>query len=87
MSEDNDKNQIQAIPDEGTDQNDTEDNQVAVSYELNEPRWSVVTFEKCAARSLTYDEAFQVLERLRQEKEAGLCIVTDDAASRISPEQ
>ncbi|MEZ5427814.1 MAG: hypothetical protein R2747_16210 [Pyrinomonadaceae bacterium] len=53
------------------------------SSELNEPRWSVVTFEKCVARGLTYDEAFQKMEELRKENLSGLCILTDEAAARI----
>jgi len=52
--------------------------------ELNEPRWSVVTFESCAARNLTYDEAAEKLKKLKAEKIPGLCIVTDAAAERIS---
>lgn len=51
--------------------------------ELNEPRWSVVTFERCAASGLTYDEATRELEKLLDKKISGLCIVTDEAAQRI----
>ena len=51
--------------------------------ELNEPRWSVVTFELCAASNLTYAEAAQELEKLYAKKIAGLCIVTDEAAEKV----
>jgi hypothetical protein len=51
--------------------------------ELNEPRWSVVTFERSVANNLTYDKAAQELEKLHAKKIAGLCIITDEAAERI----
>jgi len=54
------------------------------SSELNEPRWSVVTFESCAASRLTYQQAAQKLRELAAKKVSGLCIVTDDTAARIS---
>ena len=52
------------------------------SSELNEPRWSVVTFETCAASGLTYDEAAAKLKKLATKKVSGLCIITDEAANR-----
>jgi len=51
--------------------------------ELSEPRWSVVTFERCAASNLTYGEAIQELEKLQAQQTSGLCIVTDEAAQRV----
>lgn len=54
------------------------------SGEIGEPRWSVVSFETIAARSLTYAEAAKKLKQLEAEKVSGLCIVTDEAAARIS---
>ncbi|MCY7344639.1 MAG: hypothetical protein LH614_00305 [Pyrinomonadaceae bacterium] len=51
--------------------------------ELSEPRWSVVSFEKCAAGNLTYAQAERKLAELAAEKVSGLCIITDEAASRI----
>ena len=53
------------------------------SSELNAPRWSVVSFEKCIAGNLTYAEASEKLFELDAEKISGLCIVTDEAAQRI----
>lgn len=53
------------------------------SSELNEPRWSVVTFESCAASNLTYTEAAAKLKNLEAEKVSGLCIVTDEAAAKV----
>ncbi|HEY0429054.1 MAG TPA: hypothetical protein VGC76_14835 [Pyrinomonadaceae bacterium] len=54
------------------------------SSELNEPRWAVVSFEKTVAGNLTYAEAEQKRQQLENEKVAGLCIITDEAAARIS---
>ncbi len=52
--------------------------------ELAEQRWSVVTFESRAAAGLTYDEAIQKLDKLREENKFGLCIITDEAAERVN---
>jgi hypothetical protein len=52
--------------------------------ELLEPRWSVITFESCAVRGLNYDEATTWLNKLKTQGLSGLCIVTDEAAERIS---
>ena len=57
------------------------------SSELAEQRWSVVTFESRAASGLTYDEAVQKLDELREENKFGLCIITDEAAERVKSEQ
>ena len=55
--------------------------------ELDSQLWSVVSFDKCEASGLTYHAA----AALMSEKEAagvyGLCIVTDEAASRIKPQE
>ena len=52
--------------------------------ELNEPCWSVVSFESVAVHGLTYAEARSWLEKLQKQNVVGLCIVTDQAASRFS---
>jgi len=52
--------------------------------ELSEPRWSVVSFESCAASSLTYEQATEKLAELEAQKVSGLCIITDEAAVRIN---
>jgi hypothetical protein len=54
------------------------------SSELNEPLWSVVTFETCAASGLTYEEAAAELKNLAAKKVSGLCIITDAAAAKIA---
>jgi hypothetical protein len=55
-----------------------------ISSELNEPRWSVVSFESVAVHGLPYAEARNWLEKLQKQNVSGLCIVTDEAAARIS---
>lgn len=52
--------------------------------ELREAFWSVVSFEKCEASSLTYPEAEQRIKELEAQNISGLCIVTDETAARIS---
>ena len=51
--------------------------------ELDLPEWSVVSFDACEGSGLTYHDA----AKLMAEKEAagvyGLCIITDEAASRV----
>ncbi len=58
------------------------ENEVVVS-ELNQPIWSVVSFEKCIKSSLTYDEALEEMNDLISQKISGLCIITDEAANRL----
>lgn len=55
-----------------------------VQSELSEPLWSVITFNECAASGLKYAEAVEFLKKLEAKKVSGLCIVTDEAAARMS---
>jgi len=50
--------------------------------ELEQPIWSVISFDRHEARGLTYDEALGKLQSLDREHVPGLCIVTDEAAGR-----
>ncbi|MDQ4121329.1 MAG: hypothetical protein M3209_07775 [Acidobacteriota bacterium] len=50
--------------------------------ELDQPRWSVITFSECAASGLSYAEATRLVEQM-QEEVPGLCIVTDEAARKM----
>ncbi len=50
--------------------------------ELDQPRWSVVTFNECAASGLSYAEATRLVEQM-QDEVPGLCIVTDEAARKM----
>jgi hypothetical protein len=52
--------------------------------ELDAPIWSVLSFARQEASGLTYDEAVRKCGELDAASVAGLCIVTDEAASRIS---
>lgn len=50
--------------------------------EINQPCWSVITYESVAVSGLTYREALEWVEKLQSQKVSGLCIVTDSAAGR-----
>ena len=51
--------------------------------ELDMPIWSVVSFDQCEFSGLNYGEAIARMTELESKKVPGLCIVTDDVASRI----
>ena len=51
--------------------------------ELVEERWAVISERGCEAAGLPHEEAAQLVRRLLEEKLSGLCVVTDDAASRL----
>jgi len=55
----------------------------AFASELDEPIWALVSFERCEATELTFNEVVQKLAELESQKIAGLCIVTSEAAARI----
>lgn len=57
---------------------------LAGGSELEEPRWSVISFDQREAGGLTYKQAAVLMSELDSHGVAGLCIVTDDAAARIS---
>ncbi len=61
----------------------TETQQNTVS-ELALKCWSVISFDKHEASGLTYPEAVHRLAELEHQRIAGLCIVTDEAASRLA---
>lgn len=48
--------------------------------ELGERRWAVISERGCEASGLVYEDAAQLVQRLRGEKVSGLCVVTDGAA-------
>ena len=60
----------------------TEKQETAQS-ELDMPIWSVVSFDVCEASGLTYHAAAQMMSEKEAAGVYGLCIVTDDAASRM----
>lgn len=51
--------------------------------ELDLPQWSVVSFDKLEGSGLNYSSAYDLLEELETRRVAGLCLVTDEAASRF----
>jgi hypothetical protein len=51
--------------------------------ELKEPLWAVITFEKCAAKDLTYTAAEEKLRELEAQNVSGLCIVTNEVAKKL----
>ncbi|HYP00570.1 MAG TPA: hypothetical protein VER76_10310 [Pyrinomonadaceae bacterium] len=52
--------------------------------ELREQRWSVVSERGCEASGVNYDEASQLVRRLRADKVHGLCVISDEAARRYN---
>ena len=51
--------------------------------EIREARWAVISFDRCAARDLTYPEAEEKLRALEVQKVSGLCIVPNETADRL----
>ena len=51
--------------------------------ELDQPRWAVISFEKCEGGNLPYAAAVDLLNNLDSEGVAGLCIVADEVAARL----
>lgn len=54
--------------------------------ELDLPVWSVISFEKRVGKNLKYAQARELLEKFTGEKISGLCIITDEAAEKMSGE-
>lgn len=52
--------------------------------ELDQPQWSVVSFDNCEGSGLTYSAAVKLLAEKESAGVYGLCIITDAAASRLN---
>ena len=52
--------------------------------ELEQPRWAVISFERREGSGLTYQQAAKLLSELDSRRVAGLAIVADEAAAKIS---
>jgi hypothetical protein len=52
--------------------------------ELDEARWSVVSFDQIEAGGLTYRQAAELMSLLDGHGISGLCVITDEAAARMS---
>src|SRR5262245_40059246 len=61
---------------------EVEEPQVATHSELDEAKWSVVSFDKREAGGMTYRQAAELLAFMHGRGVNGLCIITDEAASR-----
>lgn len=55
--------------------------------ELDEPIWSVISFERVERRDLKYSEAVLILSGLESRRVPGLCIVTNDTADRVKTQE
>ena len=51
--------------------------------ELEQRRWSVISFNKCEVRGLSYDNAAAKMAELYDAGIVGLCLVADEAAERM----
>ena len=51
--------------------------------ELKERRWAVLSERGREETGLSYEEAAGLVARLRAERLSGLCVVSDEAASRL----
>ena len=56
---------------------------ILMTSDLEVERWSVISDRGCEATALTHPEARQLVHRLGGEGRHGLCIITDEAASRM----
>lgn len=52
--------------------------------DLDQPLWSLVSFDRREAGGLTYAQAVHLMTELDAMDVPGLCIVTDDAASKLT---
>jgi hypothetical protein len=52
---------------------------------LQNENWAVLSERGCEATRLTHEEARRLVHKLASEGRHGLCIVSDDAASRDRP--
>lgn len=52
--------------------------------ELDAPRWSVISFERSEGNALTYRDALRLMDDLERKGVAGLCVVSDETAARVS---
>lgn len=52
--------------------------------ELDQPRWAVISFERVEGFGLTYLQAARIMKELEARKVAGLAVVTDEAAAKMS---
>jgi hypothetical protein len=54
-----------------------------MTSELGMEKWAVVSDRGCEATGLTHEDARRLVHRLAGEGRHGLCIMSDEAASRM----
>jgi hypothetical protein len=54
-----------------------------MTSELEMKRWAVISDRGCEATSLTHEDARRLVHKLKGEGRHGLCIISDEAASRL----
>lgn len=54
-----------------------------MTSELEMKQWSVISERGCEASGLTHEDARRLIHRLGGEGRHGLCIISDEAASRL----
>ncbi len=54
-----------------------------MASELGMEKWSVVSDRGCEATGLTHEDARRLVHRLAGDGRHGLCIMSDEAASRM----
>ena len=55
-----------------------------MTSDLENHQWSVISERGCEAGSLTHEEARRLVHRLGGEGRHGLCIISDEAAKRLT---
>ena len=54
-----------------------------MTSELGLEKWAVISDRGCEATGLTHEDARRLVHRLAGEGRHGLCIISDEAASRL----
>jgi hypothetical protein len=54
-----------------------------MTSELGMEKWAVISDRGCEATGLTHEDARRLVHRLAGEGRHGLCIISDEAASRM----
>ena len=55
-----------------------------MTSELGMEKWAVISDRGCEATGLAHEDARRLVHRLAGEGRHGLCIISDEAASRLS---
>jgi hypothetical protein len=55
-----------------------------MTSDLESKKWSVISERGCEASSVTHEEARRLVHRLGAEGGHGLCIISDEAARRLT---